>query len=184
MKSETNRIICITCGKEFPGLNRWKSKNHSCIAALISQEDLRGFERDQLLDVEARNETEETRAKFEKWAFEKVAPYVELSRTTKAEVVSAYNSLNPLHKHAFTKHYEYTESELSWAESLGREEELAPKREILEEEKRVLLEAIKSVTRHILLLRGVNPRLIDVMVDIPDKQARKIAIRELLKSLK
>jgi hypothetical protein len=54
----------------------------------------------------------------------------------------------------------------------------------LEQDKKALLEATKSATSHILLLRGVEPRLVQVMMGIQDKHARKIAIRELLKSLK
>jgi len=190
-KSGTSRVTCVTCGKEFTGLHLWKSKNHSCIAALASQDDLRGFERDQLLDIETREAAIEAKGKLEQWAYEKLAPHLELSHLTKLEVVSAYNSLSPIQKHAVTKHFEYTEKELNWAEyeldwinEEGRAEKLEAIRGILEKDKNARLEASKSATSHILLSRGVDPRLVQVMMGIQDKQARKIAIRELLKSLK
>jgi hypothetical protein len=190
-KAGSSRVTCITCGKEFTGLNQWKSKNHPCIAALSSLEDLRVFERDQVLDIETRGASLEARAKLERWAYEKLAPHLELSRVTKSEVLSAYDSLTPIQKHALTKRFEFTESELRWAEyeldwvkDEGRPEKIHANRLILEEDKNARLEAAKSATSHILLLRGVDPRLVQVMMGIQDKEARRIAIRELLKSLK
>jgi hypothetical protein len=150
-----------------------------------------GFEEDQALDIETRDAAREAKTKLENWAYEKLARRLEVNHATKVEVVGAYNSLSPVHKLAVNKRFQFTESEvymaeeeLTWNKHTGREGEVEEMRLILEEEKRVLAQAIKSVTKHILLQRGVNPRLVDVMVDIPDRQARKIAIRELLKSLK
>ena len=191
LKSESKRVICITCGRDFSGLNHWRSKNHSCIAAITSQEDLRVFELDQKIDIETRAVALEAKTKLERWAYEKLAPHIELSRVTKSEVLSAYNSLTPTQKHAVTKRFEYTDSEVSWAEyeldwikEEGRAEKVEAKRVMLEAHKNARLEAAKSATSHILLLRGVDPRLVQVMMGIQDKQARRIAIRELLKSLK
>ena len=190
-RAGSSRVTCITCGKEFPGLNQWKSKNHSCIAALSSMEDLRVFERDQVLDIETREASLEAKAKLERWSYEKLAPHLELSRVTKSEVLSAYISLTPVQKHALTKHFEFTESELRWAEyeldwvkDEGRAEKVQANRVIFEEDNNARLEAAKSATSHILLLRGLDPRLVQVTMGIQDKEARRIAIRELLKSLK
>jgi hypothetical protein len=190
-KSGASGVTCITCGRKFNGLTQWKSNNHPCIAALISQEDLEIFERDQVMDIESRLEALDAQAKIERWAYEKLAPHLELSHATKAEVVSAYNSLSAIQKHAVTKRFEYTEGELEWAvyESEWVKEERQPekieaRRVTLEQDRKALLEATKSATSHILLLRGVEPRLVQVMMGIQDKHARKIAIRELLKSLK
>jgi hypothetical protein len=190
-KSDSPGVTCITCGKHFSALSNWRSESHSCFASLVTPEDISDFEEDQLLDIESRAAALAAKAKLERWVYEKLGRQLELSHATKAEVVSAYNSLSAIQKHAVTKHFEYTERELDWAvyesewvKEERRPEKIEARRVILEEDKKALLEASKSATGHILLLRGVNPRLIKVIMEIQDNEARRVAIRELLKSLK